>query len=144
MRAGSIFFENSAVRRLALSRARVLLCDDHGPLLQVVTALLLPYFDVVGTAKDGTELVSKALYLDPDVVVTDISMPGLSGIEVLRELQRFGSSAKVVFLTTHSDEEFVSACIAEGASGYVPKHRIKAHLISAIEAAFAGQTFISS
>lgn len=124
-------------------RPRVLLADDHSPLLEAVTDLLRPYFDVVGTARDGAALVSEALRLHPDVIVADITMPGLSGIDAAHKLRESGSAAKLVFLTIHSGEEFVHACMAEGALGYVVKSRMKAHLIPAIQAALAGKSYIS-
>jgi len=126
-----------------LIRPRVLLADDHSSLLEAASALLHPYFDVVGTASNGETLVSEALRLSPDVIVVDITMPVLSGIDAASKLRQSGCAAKLVFLTIHSDEEFVKACMAEGALGYVLKTRMKAHLVPAIQAALAGQTYIS-
>jgi DNA-binding NarL/FixJ family response regulator len=88
-------------------------------------------------------LVSEALRLCPDVIVADITMPGLSGIDAAHRLRKLASSAKIVFLTIHSEEQFVQACMAEGASGYVIKTHMKAHLIPAIQAALIGQSYIS-
>ena len=124
-------------------RPRVLLADDHPALLEATTALLKPEFDIVGTAVDGAALVSEALRLCPDVIVTDITMPILGGIEAAHRLHELGLSAKLVFLTIHADEQFVDACMAEGASGYVVKAHMKVHLIPAIQAALIGETYIS-
>jgi DNA-binding NarL/FixJ family response regulator len=121
----------------------VLLADDHPHFVEAEAAFLKLKFDVLGTAPDGVVLVVEALRLDPDVVVTDISMPRLSGIEAAHKLRELGSRAKFVFLTVHSDEEFVSACVQEGALGYVHKSHMKAHLIPAIEAALDGQSYLS-
>jgi DNA-binding NarL/FixJ family response regulator len=126
-----------------LNRPRILLADDHRHLLESATTLLAPHFDVVGTASDGRTLVSEALRLKPNVVVADITMPVLSGIDAVQKLREMGSSARIVFLTIHSEEEFVSACRAEGALGYVLKSKMKAQLIPAIHAALAGEFYIS-
>jgi DNA-binding NarL/FixJ family response regulator len=125
-----------------LIRPRVLLADDHPALLEATTALLKAQFDVVGTATDGATLVSEALRLCPDVIVADITMPVLSGIDAAHRLRESALSAKIVFLTVHSEEPFMKACIAEGALGYVLKSHMKAHLIPAIQAALVGQSYI--
>jgi DNA-binding NarL/FixJ family response regulator len=122
---------------------RILLADDHPQLLERVTALLRSSFDVVGTVRNGEELIVEAVRLDPDVIVADISMPVLTGIEAAHQLHEAGSRAKFVFLTVHSEAEFVQACRAEGALGYVVKSRMRADLIPAINAAFSGQSYIS-
>ena len=123
-------------------RPRVLLADDHPALLEATTALLKRQFDVVGTTTNGATLVSEALRLSPDVIVADITMPVLSGIDAAHQLRESAFSAKIVFLTVHSEEQFVNACMAEGALGYVLKSHMKAHLIPAIQAALVGQTYV--
>jgi DNA-binding NarL/FixJ family response regulator len=125
-----------------LIRPRVLLADDHPALLKATTALLKGQFDVVGTASDGATLVSEAVRLCPDVIVADITMPVLSGIDAAHRLRESAPSAKIVFLTVHSEEQFMKACMAEGALGYVLKSHMKAHLIPAIQAALGGQSYI--
>jgi DNA-binding NarL/FixJ family response regulator len=125
-----------------LIRPRVLLADDHPALLEATTALLKRQFDVVGTTTNGATLVSEALRLSPDVIVADITMPVLSGIDAAHQLRESAFSAKIVFLTVHSEEQFVKACMAEGALGYVLKSHMKAHLIPAIQAALVGQTYV--
>jgi DNA-binding NarL/FixJ family response regulator len=124
-------------------KPKVLLADDHPPLLEAATNLLKPHYDLVGIATNGAMLVSETLRLRPDVIVTDITMPIVSGIDAVIELRKSRSSAKVVFLTVHSEEEFLEACMAEGALGYVLKSRMKTHLIPAIDAALDGRTYIS-
>jgi DNA-binding NarL/FixJ family response regulator len=113
-----------------LIRPRVLLADDHPALLEATTALLRAQFDVVGTATDGATLVS------------DITMPVLSGIDAAHRLRESVPSTKIVFLTVHSEEQFIKACTAEGALGYVLKSHMKTHLIPAIQAALVGQSYI--
>jgi DNA-binding NarL/FixJ family response regulator len=125
-----------------LSQPRVLLADDYPALLQATTALLKSQFDVVGIATDGASLVSEALRLRPDIIVTDITMPVMSGIEAVHQLRKSAPSAKIVFLTIHSEAEFVKACLDEGALGYVIKSQMRTHLIPAIRAAVVGQTYI--
>jgi DNA-binding NarL/FixJ family response regulator len=125
-----------------LSRPQVLLADDHPAIREATTALLKSQFDVVGAVTDGATLVSEALRLRPDIIVTDITMPVLSGIDAAHQLRESAFSAKIVFLTVHSEEPFVKACMAEGASGYVLKSHMRAHLIPAVQAALLGQMYI--
>jgi len=132
-----------AMNEIPVTRPRVLLADDHQVLLQRVVRLLRTAFEVIGTAECGRQLIAEAIRLNPDVIVADISMPDLSGIEAARQLRQMGCTARVVFLTIHTDDEFVSACLAEGALGYVVKAHMKTDLIPAINAALSGQTFIS-
>jgi DNA-binding NarL/FixJ family response regulator len=106
-------------------------------------ALLSPYFDVVATATDGAALVSKVRSLHPDVIVTDISMPILNGIDAVRKLRESGFTAKFVFLTVHSEREFIEACKEAGALGYVQKFSMKENLVPAIQAVLAGQSYVS-
>jgi CheY-like chemotaxis protein len=129
--------------RRSLIRPRILLADDHVALLEAETALLSPYFDVVGTVVDGAALVLAARRLLPDVIVTDISMPILNGIDAAYKLRVSGSTAKILFLTVHREREFVEACMEAGALGYVQKSSMKRHLVLAIQAVLAGQSYVS-
>ena len=124
-------------------KTTVLLADDHPSLLEAAKAILKPHFDVVGTATDGAMLVSEALRLRPDVIVADITMPVLNGIEAVRQLRESNFPAVFVFLTVHAKQEFLDVCLAEGALGYVLKSRMKAHLVAAIHAALNGQAYVS-
>jgi DNA-binding NarL/FixJ family response regulator len=105
--------------------------------------MLTPSFDVVGIANDGRDLVFKALLLQPDVIVADITMPILTGIEAIHQLIEAGLGAKVVFLTVHREDEYLQACLEEGALGYVVKSEMTIDLIAAINAAIAGKLFVS-
>ena len=125
-----------------MNRARVLLADDHRAVLEAEIALLSPDFDVVAAVADGAALVSEARRLHPDLVVTDITMPILGGIDALHELRASGSTAIFVFLTVHTEKEFVEACIEAGALGYVKKSDMNDHLVPAIETAFAGRPYL--
>ena len=124
-------------------RPRILIADDHQLFADAEVTLLKTFFDVLGTAPDGAALVKEALRLDPDVIVSDISLPRLNGVDAVHQIREAGSRAKIVFLTIHSHEEFVLACLAEGALGFVHKSRMKAHLVPAIHAALAGRSYIS-
>ena len=126
-----------------MSEPRVLLADDHAFLLRAVAGLLSQSCKVVGAVSDGATLVSEALRLNPDVIVTDITMPGLSGIDAIQQIAGSGCLARFVFLTVHTEQEFVETCLAHGALGYVHKSRMKAHLVAAIREALGGRSYIS-
>ena len=103
-----------------MNRPRILLADDHSSVTERVSELLQPSFEVVGAVTNGKELLLESARLQPDVIVLDISMPELSGIEAAHELRSLGSTAKIVFLTVQTRVEFVRACLAEGALGMSP------------------------
>ena len=124
-------------------RPRILLADDHHDLLEAEIALLLPHYDVVGVTTDGVSLVSEVQRLNPDVVVVDITMPLMNGIDAVQKLKKAGATANFVFLTINTGSEFVQACQDAGALGYVWKSRMKTHLIPAIEAALKNLTYVS-
>jgi DNA-binding NarL/FixJ family response regulator len=126
-----------------LNRPRVLLADDHAPMRERVKILLESEFQIVGNVDNGKDLVTEAERLQPELVLLDISMPGLTGIEAARKLRENGVQAKFVFLTVHERVEFVRACFAEGALGYVVKSRLAADLIPALREALSGRRFIS-
>jgi len=122
---------------------RVILADDHPGVLGVVQGLLEPDFDVVGAVDNGESLFEAAMKLHPDVIVTDISMPKLSGIEAANRLRESGSLSKVVFLTVHADPDVVRAALKTGASAYVLKTSLTTDLLFAVREALAGRAFVS-
>ena len=126
-----------------MDRPRVLLADDHEDFLAVATRLLEPEFDVVKAVSNGRALIDEAARLEPDVLVLDISMPLLNGIEAARHLKAAGCGARVVFLTVHGDADYVRAALGAGAHGYVVKHRLALDLLPALREALAGRPFIS-
>jgi DNA-binding NarL/FixJ family response regulator len=126
-----------------LARVRILLADDHPDMLAVVANLLGTSFDVIGMVGDGESLLDAAADLQPDVLVLDISMPLLTGIEAAQRLKKCGNTARIVFLTVHEDPDFVRASLATGAFGYVVKPRVATDLVVAIREAVAGRIFIS-
>jgi DNA-binding NarL/FixJ family response regulator len=123
---------------------RVVVADDLPPVLSTVTKLLERTFDVVGMASDGPTALQLAETTAPDLVVLDISMPGMSGIEVARELKKRGSTVKIVFLTVHDDADIVATCLAAGGLGYVLKVQMDSDLIVAMNEALADRVFVSS
>jgi DNA-binding NarL/FixJ family response regulator len=126
-----------------MNRPRVLLADDHRVLSEGLKSLLQPYFDVVGIVSDGRELVAAAKRLDPDVVVLDISMPSLNGIEAACQLRSAGSRAKLVFLTMHREVTYAARALEAGATGFVLKHSAASELVTAIDEALKGRTYIT-
>ena len=128
----------------ASARPRVLLADDHIHFLESVRRLLAGAFDIVATAADGRQALDLARSLRPDIVVLDVAMPDCNGFQTLEQLNRYGPETRVVFLTMHSDDDFVAAAVNGGAQGYVLKSRIHLDLISAIDHALAGRLFLPS
>jgi DNA-binding NarL/FixJ family response regulator len=129
--------------RQELNRIRVLLADDHEAMLERIAELVKTECDVVGTATDGQQALDAAGELNPDVLVLDISMPVLNGIEAAHQLKKAGHKARIVFLTVHDDPDFAREALAAGALGYVIKSRIASDLVTAIKAAYAGRLFLS-
>jgi DNA-binding NarL/FixJ family response regulator len=122
---------------------RILLADDHHEMLEKVVYLLQGEFEILAAVGNGKRLIEAALRLDPDLIVTDISMPVLSGIEAVRSLKKSASRAKVIFLTVHEDPAFVAVALSAGAQGYVLKNRIFVDLIPAIRKVLQGHVFAS-
>jgi DNA-binding NarL/FixJ family response regulator len=120
-----------------------LLADDHCVVAEGLRSLLEPHFDVVGVVSDGRELLAAAKSLDPDVVVLDISMPSLNGIEAARQMHAAKSRTKLVFLTMHREVTYAVRALEAGASGFVLKHSAPSELVTAIQAALKGGTYIS-
>jgi DNA-binding NarL/FixJ family response regulator len=124
-------------------RPRVLLADDHLMVAEALKSLLAPEFDLVGVVEDGRALVEAAGTLRPDVIVADIGMPHLNGIDALVQLRQRGDRVPVVFLTMHRDASFARRALDAGASGFVLKHSAPAELVSAIRAALEGKTYLT-
>jgi DNA-binding NarL/FixJ family response regulator len=126
-----------------MTRARVLLADDHTIVAEGIASLLEPEYELVGRVENGRDLVRAADELSPDVIVTDISMPLLNGIEALRQLKQANPDVRVVFLTVHADISYVTEAFRAGASGYVLKQSAAEELRSAIRAVHEGKTYVT-
>jgi DNA-binding NarL/FixJ family response regulator len=124
-------------------RPRVLLADDHLLVAEALTSLLTPEFDLVGVVEDGRALLEAAGKLQPDVIVADVSMPHLNGIDALAQLRQGGDRTPVVFLTMHRDVTFARRALDAGASGFVLKHSASVELVAAIRAALQGKTYLT-
>jgi DNA-binding NarL/FixJ family response regulator len=121
----------------------VLLADDHEEFLAAVVRHLEPHFEVVRTVGNGQALLEEAARLKPDLIVLDISMPVLNGLETARRLRTLGSPARIVFLTVHADRDYVQAAFAAGALGYVLKSELASDLLSCLREALVGHPFVS-
>jgi DNA-binding NarL/FixJ family response regulator len=126
-----------------VSRPRILIADDHQILAEGVRGLLEPEFEVVGVVADGRELITAAKKLKPDVIVADVTMPSLNGIEAAAQLRDAGITAKVVILTMHHDVAYARRAMDAGAFGFVLKHSVSSELVTAIREALRGQTYIT-
>jgi DNA-binding NarL/FixJ family response regulator len=124
-------------------RTKVLLADDHTVVAEGLATLLKNRFDLVGTVGNGSELIDAARKLRPDVIVADISMPVLSGLEALRRLKAARNNAKVIFLTMHADAQLATEAFRAGASGYVLKQSAGEELIAAIQEVLQGRTYLT-
>lgn len=122
---------------------RVLLADDSPSMLHAARRILEPEFEIVGTVDDGQAVIEAAESLKPDVLILDISMAAMNGLEAARLLTRLGCKAKIVFLTVHKDVEFVEEAFLAGAMGYVIKPRLGTDLLVAVQEALIGHTFVS-
>lgn len=126
-----------------MSRPRVLLADDHRIVAEGLKELLTPEFELLGLVEDGRALVEEAKKLRPDVIVADITMPHLNGIDALTQLKKNDPGVKVVFLTMHREVAYARRALEAGASGYVLKHSAPDELVMAIRAALNGQKYIT-
>ena len=124
-------------------RTKVLLADDHAMVAEGLATLLKDRFDLVGTVGDGSALIDAARKLRPDVIIADITMPVLSGLEALRRLKAAKSDAKIIFLTMHADAELATEAFRAGASGYVLKVSAGEELITAIEEVVQGRMYLT-
>jgi DNA-binding NarL/FixJ family response regulator len=126
-----------------VTRPRILIADDHKIVVAGLKRLLDSDFDIAGIVEDGRELVSAANKLLPDVIIADISMPMLNGIEAVRQIKKSHEEIKVVFLTMHPDVAYAFNAFKAGASGYVLKHSAPDELVTAIKEALSGRTYVT-
>ena len=126
-----------------MRKPRILLADDHRMVAEGLRGLLEPDYQLVGIVEDGRALLEAADKLMPDVVVADVSMPLLNGIEAVRQLKKKNPELIVVFLTMHLDVAYAASAFEAGASGYVLKHSAPSELLTAISCALKGRTYIT-
>ena len=126
-----------------MDRIRVLLADDNKEILDRVTTLLAAGCDVIGAVRDGRQALEAAQDLKPNILVLDISMPVMNGIETAHRLKEAGAKARIIFLTVHDDPDFAKEALETGALGYVLKTRMASDLMAAINEVHAGRTFVS-
>jgi DNA-binding NarL/FixJ family response regulator len=126
-----------------MSRARILMADDHQMVAEGLRSLLEPAYELVGIVEDGRELVEAAQRLQPDVIVADITMPVLNGLDAIEQIRKMGCQAKVIFLTMHRDALYAARAMHAGASGFVLKHSACTELLTAIAEALAGRTYVT-
>ncbi len=126
-----------------MKRTRVLLADDHEAMLDRAKLLLEKELQVVGTVGDGQAALEAVAELNPDVLILDISMPVLSGIQAALLLKLTKSEVRIVFLTVHEDPDFAREALATGAQGFVVKPRLVTDLPVAIKEVLAGRSFVS-
>ncbi len=127
-----------------MSKTTVLLADDHAIVSQGLEALLQENFQLLGAVRDGRALVDAVSRLKPDVVVTDISMPGLNGLEAIRQIKKLRPATKIVALTMHSEPNLVAEALKAGAAGYVLKSSAVEELERAIQEVVLGRTYVTS
>jgi DNA-binding NarL/FixJ family response regulator len=129
---------------MKMPRPRVILADDHAVLREGLVQLLEPEFEVAGAVGDGHALVAEAERMQPDLVVFDIGMPLLNGIEAAAQLHEVAPAAKLIFLTQHSGKEYIQTAFRLGASAYVMKNAAAAELLTALREALAGRYYVSA
>lgn len=129
-----------------MSRTTILLADDNSLVLIHVSTMLEreTHYQVVGAISDGAIVVRESLHLKPDLIILDISMGELSGIDIARRLRDSGCRAKIIFLTVHEDVDYLNAALGAGGSAYVVKSRLSQDLLSAINAVLSNKHFISA
>ncbi len=126
-----------------VSKVRIVLADDHREMVAIVRSTLGEDFEIVAAVEDGRRALDAVLAFDPDVLITDISMPEMDGLQLAGQMKKSHCRTKIIFLTMHQDSYFVDAAMSLGASGYVTKTLMSSDLVFAIEDALRGNVFIS-
>jgi len=126
-----------------MKRSRVLLADDHVLILEGLRKILEPYHEVVGAVSDGRSLVDTALRLKPDLIVLDVTMPLVTGVDAARQIHKRLPRTKLLFLTVHANPAYLREAWSAGATGYILKSSNREQILGAVTKALAGQTYIS-
>ena len=124
-------------------KPRILLADDHRIVAEGLRSLLEPEFDLIGIVEDGRALIDASKKLRPEVIIVDISMPLLNGIEAVRQIKKENKDIKVIFLTMHTDVAYAVSAMEAGAQGYVLKHSAPSELTTAVRKALSGKIYIT-
>ena len=127
-----------------MSQARIFLADDHSILLDAFKKLLEPVYQVVGTATDGRALIEQAVKLRPDILLIDVAMPRLNGLDACEKIKALLPDARIIFLTMMEDADTAAEAIRRGASGYLLKKSAASELFTAIQKVLQGRTYISN
>ena len=127
-----------------MNKIKVLLVDDHAIMRDGIRAILSLHddIDLVGEASEGQEAIEKTRELSPDVVIMDVAMPDMDGIEATRRIRKESPNVKIIMLTQYDNKEYVLSAIKAGAAGYVPKRALGSELVSAVRAANRGESFL--
>ncbi len=126
-----------------MGRLRILVADDHTLLVEAFVKLLEPKYDVVGTAADGRELLIEAERLNPDIILLDLSMPKLNGLDAAHQIKQKRPDAKLIFLTVNEDPGLVAEAFRLGASGYLLKNSAASELFQAIQEVSMGRSYVT-
>jgi DNA-binding NarL/FixJ family response regulator len=118
--------------------------DDHQEVIARIRGTLGDEFEVIEAVANGNQAVIAVIASDPDVLVIDISMPILDGLQAARKIQKNNRRVKIIFLTVHEDRDFIAAALSTGAMGYVTKPRLSTDLVFAIHEALKGNIFVSN
>jgi DNA-binding NarL/FixJ family response regulator len=126
-----------------MKRARIILADDHTLILEGLHNVVSPHYDVVESVRDGRSLVESTLRLKPDLVILDITMPLLNGLDAARQLRRALPRLKLLFVTMHANPTYLREALSAGGSGYVLKSSAREEILDAIEKVLNGETYVS-
>lgn len=122
---------------------RVLIADDHRMVAEGLRSLLEPDYDLVEIVDDGQKMIDATKRISPDVIIADISMPRLNGLEAVERLRAMGCSAKIIFLTMHKDLTYAARALQAGADGFLLKHSASAELLTALRAVLSNKTYVT-
>lgn len=128
---------------MAENRLRLLIAEDNAPIRECLYLALEPVYEIVAAVDNGPEVLRKAEELKPDILLLDISLPGLSGLQLARQLRQAGNSTRIIFLTGYTESAYVEEAHRVGVEGYVLKRRAQSELITAIQQVSQGGSYVS-
>jgi DNA-binding NarL/FixJ family response regulator len=126
-----------------MKRPRILLADDHALMLERISAILAPHYEIIGTVADGRALVEAALRLKPDLIIVDITMPLLNGIDAATQIKKSLPGTKYLFVTMHASTAYIEAAFNAGGTGYILKSGIREELLEAAQSVMNGSIYVS-